>query len=305
MQKMAKKIVAVCMAVAMIVSTSITAFAADLTKEGTYKVNADVSLYVTAMGGIEFGEGLVTDAQVVTDAEGNMTATVNFTSSKVTIYGVDAYTFIDATASLPGYYDAEGNVHTADYTLSENTASNSSGEAIHYVDSVTFPITSVQDSYNLYLFLNSSVMGVQFGVVDGSAVRYAGILNVDWNSAEEVKTATSTSNQSADVTYTVEEGFEVEIPAQIVVDASTKVGEYNVLAKSFFLTPNAYVTVVPAANGTLSNGTDTVSFTNTLADGKLLATGDTLAGAINVTSEPATPGVYTGTTDFTINYFAE
>jgi hypothetical protein len=308
------KLVAMCVAVAMIVSTSITAFAADTLKTGTYKVDSTLSCYVNAMGGVEFADGYgmlkSSTVQVAEDGTTDVTLELGVTSG-MSIYGVACSSFI-GTDEAPGIYDAEGKVQNAKaYTVSKETAANKNGQ-VNYIDSITFTVNQSQSEYTLWLYLDSNVMGCQLGDGSGSgssntpgvSTAHTAKLTIDWDSAELIKTADSTSYQKSYVVYGVNEGFEVEIPAQIVVDSSTKVGKYNVTAKSFFLSENAYVTVVAAANGTLSNGKDTISFTNTLATGNLLATGDTLAGQINITSAPATPGVYTGTTDFTINYFA-
>ena len=52
------------------------------------------------------------------------------------------------------------------------------------------------------------------------------------------------------------------------------------------------------------SGSHEIAFTNTLAEGKLAKTGDTLAGEVAVTEAASNPGKYTGTIDFTINYFS-
>lgn len=52
------------------------------------------------------------------------------------------------------------------------------------------------------------------------------------------------------------------------------------------------------------NGSKELAFTNTLAEGNLTKTGDTLAGEVEVTEPATNPGKYTGTIDFTINYFS-
>ncbi len=65
-----------------------------------------------------------------------------------------------------------------------------------------------------------------------------------------------------------------------------------------------YVTVTTSGSGKLSNGSDELAFTNTLAEGNLTKSGDTLAGTVTVTDSPSNPGRYTGIVDFAINYFA-
>ena len=155
-------------------------------------------------------------------------------------------------------------------------------------------------------------MGVQF--CDGSGINgsnmpdsatpYKAELSVDWDTAALVDTPDETTDASSDVVYEVSAGYEVKIPAQITVDPSTKKGAYTVDAENFVIDSGAYVTVEAEANGTLTNGEDSVSFTNTLEEGKLAATGDSLKGEIAVTSDAVSAGTYTGTADFTINYFA-
>lgn len=316
MQKLklkAGKIISLCMAAVMMFSTSVTAFAAELPEAGTYNVDADLSCYVSAMGGIEFGDGLVTGVQVEKEENGNMTMTVNFTKSEVTIYSIACYTFVDATNSQPAFYDSEGKLNKEDatYTLSSDTALNPSSQDVNYVDSLSFPISGLNETYTLYLYVNSQVMGVQFCNGNGTgssnqpdvATPYAATLTVDWDTAELVDTPDETQNASSNVTYEVSAGYEVEIPAEITVDSATKTGKYTVQASNFIIDSEAYVTVVAEAGGTLSNGSDTVTFSNTLEEGRLTATGDSLAGEIKVTSDAASAGKYTGSTDFTINYF--
>lgn len=311
----AGKVISLCLAAVMMFSTSVTAFAAELPEAGTYNVDAELSCYLSAMGGVEFGDGILTGVQVEKEESGDMTMTLSLTKSEVTIYSITCDTFVDATDSQPGFYDSQGNLNKNDvsYTLSEDTALNSSSEAVHYVDSMSFPIDSLEDTYTLYLYINSNVMGVQF--CDGSGMGasntpdvttpYVATLTVDWDSAELVATPDESTTGSADVIYEVSAGYEVEIPAEIIVDSSTKTGEYTVTAVRFVADSGAYVTVTAAASGTLSNGADTVTFTNTLEDGRLQAAGDSLDGVITVTSDAPSAGTYTGTADFTIDYFAE
>lgn len=314
-KKIIGRIAAFGMTAAMAVSAvAFNASAETTLAEGTYDVKADLSCYINAMGGVEFGAPLLQSTQVVVDKDGNAEAKLSFGKSQVTIYGVTCDTFIDATGTNPGYYDAEGTLHKdAAYTLSTDTALNPQSEAVNYVDSMTFPVDTNTDTINLFVFVNSNVMGVQFCDGSGSGTtnqpdvltKYVATLTFDWTSAEKVKTADKTSKQNANVTYTVEEGYEVEIPSEIVVDPQTKKGEYDVTAKNFVLRKDSYVTVTTNESGTLSNGTDSVAFTNELADGKLTKTGDKLGGVVTVTEDAASAGEYKGTVDFNINFFAE
>lgn len=158
---------------------------------GTYDVEASLSCYVAAMGGIEFGEPLLTDTEYTLEEDGSETLTLYFTKSSVTIYSITCYTFIDpspASGEDPeegqpangtiGYYAGDTVVtEGVSYTLSEDTAPNNLQEEVHYVDSITFPITEKTDTYSLTLYINSNVMGVQF-----TNDKYKATLTVDWDS---------------------------------------------------------------------------------------------------------------------------
>lgn len=157
---------------------------------GIYYVQAELSCYVNAMGGVEFGEPLLTMAQVEVDEAGSRSLTLHFTKSQVTIYGITCDTFLDAspsyvtdtdgvTSGTIGYYETDGTLVTEGvrYTLSDDTAENARQEQVHYVDSITFPVGEERDTYGLTLFINSNVMGTQF-----TADRYPANLTVDWAS---------------------------------------------------------------------------------------------------------------------------
>ena len=172
---------------------------------------------------------------------------------------------------------------------------------------MTFRLPSASDTYDLSLYINSNVMGVQFG---GADAKYDATLTVNWDSAVEIAPPieavppTESSSQTSKVELVVEGGYEVEIPATITVDASTKKGNYTVVAKNFVIPENAYVTVTASKSGSLVNGKDSLSFTNILENKKLQATGDELSGTVEVTDAPSNPGKYAGTIDFTINYYS-
>lgn len=301
------KVTAVCTAAVMMVSSfGISAFAAE-TKEleaGKYTVDASLSCYVTAMGGVEFGAPLLTNTAVTVNEDGSAKFDLTFRKSSVTIYGITCDTFIDATAEgAVVNYKSGSEWKTADYTLSSDTALNPKNVAVNYVDSMSFTVPSLTDTYSLGLYVNSNVMGVMFGGSDSA--EKAATLTVDWNTAEKVKVADETSSQSANVKYSVEGGYEVKIPAEITVDPTTKKAEYSVEAQKFVLENGAYVIVTADENGTLTNGSNSLSFTNTLENGKLTKTGDKLNGTVTVTDNASAAGEYVGTIDFTINFFAE
>lgn len=187
-----KQIFAAFTAMIMLCLGSVTASAYEYSDipEGTYQIKTELSCYVNAMGGVEFGAPLLTSSQVEVASDGSKTMTLYFTKSSVTIYSITCDTFIDVSPSYVtetngiksgtlGYYNADGVLVTDNvtYTLSEDTAENAQKEQVHYVDSVTFPIEYESDTYKLSLFVNSNVMGTQF-TADG----YAATLTVDWSS---------------------------------------------------------------------------------------------------------------------------
>lgn len=193
-----------CMALLFVFAVSpVTVQAAEMEEPGTYALSARLSCYVNAMGGVEFGEPLVKSAVLNVQEDGSETITLYLTKSSVTIYSVTCDTFVDAAPApaegstesaavengTVGYYDAQGQLQTegASFTLSEDTALNPANEAVHYVDSITFPIDSRKDTYDLSVYVNSNVMGVQFGSVQslGESGGYAAVLSVDWEGGGE------------------------------------------------------------------------------------------------------------------------
>jgi hypothetical protein len=319
-------------AIMMVSSLGINAFAATTSEleTGTYEVDSTLSCLVNAMGGIEFAnDELYKGATVTVNDDGQASATLEFSRGygDFSIYGVAVNHFIDASNSTPGYYDENGELvkltKGEGYTLSEDTIANSKGEEVNYVTEITFPVSVNTSDYTLYLYVNSNIMGCQFCDGSGSAgsntpdalTPYKASLNIDWSTASKVKTADKTSSQSATVKYVVDkvdggddgnksDKYVVNIPAVVNVDAETKTGSYSVEAEEFSLSEGAYVNVSTNSGGTLSNGTDTVPFTNELESESLTKTGDSLNGTVKVTGDAASAGEYAGTIDFTIDYFA-
>lgn len=346
------KIMSCVLAVAMLMSVSaVSAFAAETTEfiQGTYSVDADMSLYVNAMGGIEFADaftnamgssgtaGVFDSASVTVDENGNKNVTVNFGKGAGVIYTIPFTSYVDASYSLK-YYDANHNLKDITNYTTESATIVKQGDTeptnITYVTSVTFPLEAdisakIYDTasgsvvsagntadgttvvINLWMVVNSNVMGLQF--CDGSgtagsntfdtATKYVASVSIDLTSAKKIVEPDKSTNQSANVEYTVEGGYEVEIPATITIDATTKEGKYTVKAKNFIIGKEAYVSVTANVSGKLSNGSDELAFTNTLSEGKLTKSGDSLEGTVKITDSPSNPGKYSGTIDFTINYY--
>ena len=165
----------------------------------TYKVGARLSCFVNAMGGVEFGTGLLQDASVTIDGEGNATMTAKF--GKAEAMSGAAKTFIDPRNSKPGYYDAGGvKKDVIAYTISPegDTATPPSADPDHaagvrYVTSMTFPVSKDKNVYYLWFYLNSQMMGVQFCDGKGTASvnapdqqsKFKGELTIDWSTLTE------------------------------------------------------------------------------------------------------------------------
>lgn len=146
--------------------------------DGTYTLKGSLSCYVPAMGGVEFGAPLLTDIKV-TVKNGNADMKIGFRKSSVTIYGITCDTFIDSDSGKVGYYSKNGTLVTDGVTVvkSLDTALNPKNEAVRYVESVTFSPDEITDTYQLSLYVNSNVMGTQFGKDGG----YPAKLTVDWS----------------------------------------------------------------------------------------------------------------------------
>ena len=175
------------MLAAMLLAGALAAFGGCEKEEaaGTYTVGSSLSCYIPAMGGVEFGEPLLTQTRYAKEEDGSMSLTLYFTKSSVTIYSITCYTFIDAepnTGADPvegepedgtiGYYDADNRLVTegVSYTLSEDTTENNLQEQVHY----------------LTFYINSTVMGAQFKITADGSVTRAATLTVDWDDLTEV-----------------------------------------------------------------------------------------------------------------------
>ena len=167
----------------------------------TYKVGARLSCFVNAMGGVEFGTGLLKDASVTIDGEGNATMTAKFGKAEVLVKGQTAKTFIDPRNSKPGYYDVGGvKKDVIAYTISPEgdtaippLADPDLATGVRYVTSMTFPVSKDKNVYYLWFYLNSQMMGVQFCDGKGTASvnapdqqsKFKGELTIDWSTLTE------------------------------------------------------------------------------------------------------------------------
>ncbi|MCD8026284.1 MAG: hypothetical protein LUF33_05000 [Clostridiales bacterium] len=189
---------------------------------GTYDIEASLSCYVNAMGGVEFGEPLLSSAEIAVREDGAY-ITLYFTKSSVTIYSVTCDTFIDASPAyvtddrgvengVIGIYDENGELVTenVEYTLSDDTALNAGDEEVHYVDSITYLLLYQSDEYSLALYINSNVMGVEFCNENESAESqtYPATLSVNWNSLDNAIVAEETSEANSTEAAAANENLE-------------------------------------------------------------------------------------------------
>lgn len=340
-KSLGKKVISYVIMLAMAISLSaVCAFATTSTtlEKGSYMVDADMSLFVNAMGGIEFADkfelnattygtsGIYQSASMLVDEKGDKFLTINFGKGAGKIYTVEFESYIDPNYTIKYYNDNHELKNVTSYTLSDDKS---------YVASVTIPFevdmsAKIYDkstssvvsagntadgtkvAINLWFVVNSNVMGLQFCDGSGTAgsntfeteTKYVASVLVDIDSAEKIIEPDKTSTQSANVEYIVEGGYEVEIPSAITLDAATGEGKYTITAKNFVIGENAYVTVTTDEKGVLKNGSDEIGFSNTLTSGKLTKDGDKFEGTIKIDDKPSNPGKYAGTVDFIIKYYS-
>ena len=203
---------------------------------GTYPVDTELSCYINAMGGVEFGKPLLKSAQLTVQADGSKRMTLFFGKSSVNIYGVVCDTFIDATpaeavtdgsvaAGTLGYYSANGNLVQSgvSHTLSQDTVENSRQEQVSYVASMTFPLEQQQDTYQLAVYINSNVMGTQF-----SRDKYPASLTVNWDS---VLSSTDAGSSGVPSVSASPEGNQ-DVPVKNNADIAEQPQDHNAEATS-------------------------------------------------------------------------
>ena len=162
-----------------VVSKQISISTLDDLDAGTYQLTASLSCWMSAMGGCDFGKDLLKSAVLTVGTDG---------SKKVTIYLHEMVDVMMAYGTASAYAEDSGEIGyrngsgwaKAEYT----TASGTSEEGAYtYVNSMTFPISAVSNTYDLAMCIG----GTQFGgesarmLSDGSVL--AATLSVDWTKA--------------------------------------------------------------------------------------------------------------------------
>lgn len=165
---------------------------------------AMLDCFVDAMGGQQFGHAVFKGVSFKNN-NGNIEATLKLGTGVGVIYGIAFIAYIepsiksltDETYSTPKYYDTNGNLQDATYTTSSTDfgvrnvlpITSHQVEKVYVTDSMTFPVSKDKSEYNLWIYINSNVMGVQFcdGKGSGSsqqpneATKYVGKLVIDWD----------------------------------------------------------------------------------------------------------------------------
>ncbi|MBQ9111677.1 MAG: LPXTG cell wall anchor domain-containing protein, partial [Oscillospiraceae bacterium] len=194
---------------------------------GTYQLTASLSCWMSAMGGCDFGTDLLKSAVLTVGTDG---------SKKVTLYFHEMVDVAMAYGTASAYVENSGEIGyhngSAWCTAEYSTATGTSEEGTYtYVNSMTFPISAVSNTYDLALCIG----GTQFGgesarmISDGSVL--AATLSVDWTKAyTNVKVSSNgTVTNAGGSTASPQTGDNVPLAAGIamLVSAGTAVLLYK------------------------------------------------------------------------------
>lgn len=168
---------------------------------------AMLDCYVDAMGGQQFGHAVFKGISFKNN-NGNIEATLKLGSGVGVIYGIAFIAYIEPSIkhitedsySTPKYYDANENLQdattttsTTDFGVRNNLKTdgtmNGTVSKSYAVSSMTIPVSKDKSEYNLWIYINSNVMGVQFCDGSGSSssnhpnetTKYVGKLTIDWD----------------------------------------------------------------------------------------------------------------------------
>lgn len=194
---------------------------------GTYQLTASLSCWMSAMGGCDFGKDLLKSAVLTVGTDG---------SKKITLYFYEMVDVVMAYGTASAYAENSGEIgyyngsawSTAEYTTASGTSEDG---AYTYVNSMAFPISAINNTYDLALCIG----GTQFGgesarmLSDGSVL--AATLSVDWTKAyTNVKVSSNgTVTNAGDSTASPQTGDNVPLAAGIamLVSAGTAVLLYK------------------------------------------------------------------------------
>ena len=189
------------------VTEDMTLYAAEADEQPagtTYTLDASLSAYIDAMGGVEFGEGLYKGSTITDLGDGRYLLGIDTDKSEVVIYTVQCDTFIDPYGTgakgegeiengTIGYYNAEGELVTdgVTYELSAeddlvnapDPEGGSNYQKVRYVTHIDMVLENVGpleelDELELTFYINSQVMGGQFGYGAASDSMHAAVLTI-------------------------------------------------------------------------------------------------------------------------------
>lgn len=195
---------------------------------GTYQLTSSLSCYMSAMGGCDFGKDLLKSAVLTVDADGTKKVTVYLHEivDVVMVYGT-ASAYAENSGEI-GYYNGT-KWCDAEYT----TATGTSDEGTYtYVNSLTFPINALSDTYDLALCIG----GTQFGgesarmISDGSVL--AAKLSIDWDKAYTNVTVSSNGTVTDSGSSSPKTGENSPLAAGIAMFAAAAAAAYLSRRKS-------------------------------------------------------------------------
>lgn len=194
----------------------------DELEAGTYELpEASLTCYYPMMG-IDYA-GILKSAELTVKEDGSAEVTLYVGTGKGSFTttndeGVEETVEFDTFIKAGGSYNLMGTVYeleTAyqdktewkDVTFTGTQATDDDGYTYTVVDTITFPITSVEGGYNLALYATGYPVGYQFGYrVKAGAIqeRTAAVFNAGWSNVKDDSTTTPTDVKEAEGVYAVD-----------------------------------------------------------------------------------------------------
>ena len=196
--KIATKLAALAAGVVFAVAACVApAFATTLQPSTGYTIEASLDCHLTmpmVQMDKNFADGLLTGAEVNTDANANATLTLKFckTPGTVSVLGTsNAYTaFVSAAGQgYEGltYLADDGTWKDATYTVSAETGTDKDGTSYQVVDSMSFPIAADKEAVSLGVYINNDYRPTQFG--GQTDAKYPATLTLDWSTVSPIASA--------------------------------------------------------------------------------------------------------------------
>lgn len=226
----------------------------------TYALEASLSAYINAMGGVEFGDGIFKSGTITELADGRLLLSMETGKSGVVIYTVSCDTFIDpfgtnaqSEGDIPngtiGYYNADGELVTdgVTYTLSAeddlvrapDPEGGSNYAEVRYVTRLEMVLENVGaledlNELELSFYVNSQVMGAQFSHGAASSSMSAAVLTITGMTEIEVDDEEITGitdaavNGDGDLILTLSDGRTINAGHVVGADGAAGVGVSNI-----------------------------------------------------------------------------